>query len=318
MPHTPTLATRAVLGFLRLPGRTVQIPGWFPLVVERAHPHLTSDDGPVEVETDGFRMRLDLRDYIQRRIYYRAHERAEVAFVKSFLRPGDVVLDVGAHVGLFTLVSARAVGPRGETHSFEPIPANYASLEQNVGLNGFEHAHLNQAAAGLGSEALALGQTEIQPDRGQTSAMYTKAGGKGAITVPKVDLGDYLEEHLEGKPIRLVKVDVEGMEPEVLSALERRIATAPPDAFLIEVNVERLRLNGHTVADVSGPLECRGYRFFTVGSRGHLRRISKLPDPPSAPVSLRRSVFALGWRTRDWLYNVVALSLAIHGRDAGR
>ena len=310
MTHTPTLATRAALGLLRLPGRTINVPGWFPLVVERAHPHLIRVDGPVEIETDGVRMRLDLRDYIQRRIYYKAHERPEVAFVNRFLRPGDVMLDVGAHVGLFTLVSARAVGRDGETHSFEPVPMNYASLEENVRLNAFVHARLNRAAAGREAGELELGQTEIQPDTGQTSAMYSSAGAERTMTVPKLDLGDYVDEHLGDKPIRLVKLDVEGMEPEVLSALERRITAQPPDAFMIEVNVERLRLNGWEVPDLSEPLERHGYRFFTLGGRGGLKPLSRLPDPALRAMDHGSGVLKLGVRTRNWLYNAVALSPA--------
>jgi FkbM family methyltransferase len=292
------------------------IPGWFPLVVDRVHPYLGPKDQPVEIESDGIRLRLDLRDYVQRRIFYTAHERPEVAFVKRFLRPGDVFLDVGAHVGLFTLLAGKAVGSTGETHSFEPVPANYRSLKENVRLNGLVGARLNQAAAGAGSGHLELGQTEIQPDRGQTSAMYTSGGGERTITAAKVDLGGYVQEHLPDRPLRLVKLDVEGMEPEILGSLEGRLETQQPDAFMIEVNVERLRLNGWEVADVSKPLERHGYRLYSVGTRGRLKPLSELPDPAAPAVEHGRSVLGLGLRTRHWLYNVVALSPAVDGREA--
>jgi FkbM family methyltransferase len=304
------------LGVLRLPGRTLPIPGWFPLVVDRVHPHIGPKEALIEVATDGIRLRLDLRDYVQRRIFYTAHERPEVAFVKRFLRPGDVFVDVGAHVGLYTLLAAKAVGPSGETHSFEPVPPNYASLLENVRLNGFTNTRLNNAAAGAGSGDLELGQTEIQPDCGQTSAMYTRGGHERTITAEKLDLGDYLDRSLDSRPIRLVKLDVEGMEPEILGTLNRRLAAEPPDAFMIEVNVERLRLNGWQVADVRSPLEPRGYRFFTAGPRGHLKPLAELPDPTEPAVNHGGSALGLGVRTRHWLYNVVALSPAVHGREA--
>ena len=61
-------------------------------------------------------------------MFYPAYEQREAALVRRFLRPGDVVLDIRAHVGFFTLRCAQAVGTRGEVHSFEPIPANFAAL----------------------------------------------------------------------------------------------------------------------------------------------------------------------------------------------
>ncbi|NJK44255.1 MAG: FkbM family methyltransferase, partial [Pleurocapsa sp. SU_196_0] len=51
------------------------------------------------------------------------------------LRPGDVFLDIGAHIGLFTVVMARLVGPEGRVFSFEPTPSTRAVLERTVRLN---------------------------------------------------------------------------------------------------------------------------------------------------------------------------------------
>jgi FkbM family methyltransferase len=316
MAHKPTLARRAGIGLLRLPSRTLEIPGWFPLVVERAHRYLVRGDAPVEFKTVGVRMRLDLNDYTQRRIFYNAHEHREVEFVRRFLRPNETVVDVGATVGLFTLVSARAVAPSGKTHSFEPVPGNFESLAENVRLNGFEHVLLNAVAVGRESGELQLGLPEVTPDRGQTSGMYTSGAADRTITVPKIDLGEYVDEHLANTPIRLVKVDVEGMEPEVLLALERRLQERPPDAFIVEVNVERLRANGWEVADVARPLERAGYRFFTLKPRGRLRPLSSLHDPDEQKLQYGSSVLKFGFQARHWLYNVVALAPAVDGSRA--
>ena len=293
---------------MRLPGRTFPIPGWFPLVVERLHPHLAGSGSTVEFATDDVTMKLDLRDNTQRRIYYLAHERSEVAFVKRFLRRGDVVLDVGANVGYFTLIAARNVGPNREVHAFEPVPANYEALKANVGLNGFDQVRLNQAAAGAGTGVLGLRSPRRPTRSGRDERHVHQARNGGSLTVPLVDLGEYVEQRLTDRPIRLVKLDVERMEPDVLTALEGRISEHPPDAFLIEVNIELLRLNGLRPADVSSRLEQNGYRFFTVGRRGRLRDLPRLPEPEIHRNRQGKGVLLNGLAMRKALYSVVAVA----------
>src|SRR4051794_1920829 len=122
---TSTLIGRRSLGgatleLLRLGGP--RVPGWFPLVVEPLHRRFDGDGGVREVDVLGFRMRVDLGEYMQRRFYYHCYEGPEVRFMSRWVRPGDTVVDVGAHVGLFTLHAARLVGPVGRVLAFEPVP----------------------------------------------------------------------------------------------------------------------------------------------------------------------------------------------------
>jgi FkbM family methyltransferase len=240
------------------------------------HPRVAGDMEHAEVVTHGVRMRLDLRDYIQRRIFYESHEPRALAFCERILRPGDVVLDVGAHVGVFTLVSASRAGPTGTVHTFEPVPANYESLVENVRLNGFENVVLNRAAAGAEEGEIALGLPEVVPDSGPTSAMYTAGGAGRTVIAPAAVLDSYADSNLEGVPIRLLKIDAEGSEPEVLAGFSRRLSTAPPDAIVVEINLELLDRHGYAADDVIAPLRAAGYRFFRESPLGRLREFE--PD----------------------------------------
>ena len=81
------------------------IPGWYVLLVEpivrkRSHPEAT-------VSTNGVRMRIDFDDFVQRKHYFRAYERRELRFLRTFLREGDMAVDVGAKVGVLTMQIAR-------------------------------------------------------------------------------------------------------------------------------------------------------------------------------------------------------------------
>src|SRR5262245_2470231 len=78
---------------------------------------------------------LDLHQFVDRFIYYLEYERGETRFVEQFVRPGWVVIDVGANIGYFTLLFAKKVGPAGRVHAIEPAARITESLLRNVSLN---------------------------------------------------------------------------------------------------------------------------------------------------------------------------------------
>jgi FkbM family methyltransferase len=241
------------------------------VVVQRLHPLVARDLEAAEVTTHGVRLRLDLNDYIQRRIFYESHEPTQLAFVERFLRPGDVVLDAGAHVGIFTLVAASIVGETGEVHAFEPVPANFESLERNVRLNGFSNVRLNRAAVGAEKGELELGLPDVVPDSAETSAMYTVGGGDRRVSAAVVSLDAYVDAQIGERPIRLLKMDVEGFEPAALEGFAERLASGPPDAVVLEVNLELLQRHGFRVEQIVSPLVDSGYGLYRPTAFGRLR-----------------------------------------------
>ena len=58
---------------------------------------------------------------------------------KETVKPGMVVVDIGAHVGYYTLLAAKQVGPDGKVYAFEPEPGNHALLLKNIGMNGYDN-----------------------------------------------------------------------------------------------------------------------------------------------------------------------------------
>ena len=101
-------------GLARLPGRRFPIKGW-TRVAEFIHTHFVHTVGMAVYRNQfGLVMRLDLDDLIQRGIYYDAWEADELNLLTRVLSQGDVMFDVGAYVGLFSLVAAKAVSGSGE------------------------------------------------------------------------------------------------------------------------------------------------------------------------------------------------------------
>jgi hypothetical protein len=96
-------------------------------------------------EVDGHKMFLDSRDSLGLSIFS-IHEPLETGLVKEKIKKGDVVLDIGANIGYYTLIFAKLVGEEGKVFAFEPEPTNFSLLEKNVEINGYKNVVLIQKA----------------------------------------------------------------------------------------------------------------------------------------------------------------------------
>lgn len=134
---------------------------------------------------------------------------------RSLLDAGAVVIDVGAHIGAFTL-SCAALGAR--VFALEPLPANYALLAENVRLNGFqEQVKTFNVAAWSSSGERTL---RIADDSTGGSGFYYDKDTAAEVVVPCARLDEWMEA--EGiAHCDLLKLDCEGAEFEILSALSR-------------------------------------------------------------------------------------------------
>jgi FkbM family methyltransferase len=143
------------------------------------------------------------------------YERDVTAVFRHFLKPGMNVIDIGANIGYFTMLSASIVGPGGTVLAIEPNPANAKLLEASRRANGFENVTLAQVAAGAQTSLLAL---HTAHSNGTTSAPSDDLNQlMAAVTVPALRADSLVSEELR---IDLIKVDVEGSEFKALQGCE--------------------------------------------------------------------------------------------------
>ena len=166
---------------------------------------------------DGWRMRLDTQR--QRGMAYGDYEPAVVRAVQTLVQPGWRVADIGAQVGYMTLLLARQVGPTGQVFAFEPMPANFAVLSENLALNGCAHVHAERLAVAAQSGPARLNLLDDQPLSATASLVETGAGA--ALTVEAVRLDDYLTD--KGGRLDFAKLDVEGAEGQVIEGMAATI-----------------------------------------------------------------------------------------------
>lgn len=187
-----------------------------------------------------------------------AHTRNEIAMLRAFIRPGDHVLDIGAHVGTFAIPLARFAGPAGRVVAFEASPDNFALLQKNVAINDLTH----RVETHLGVVSDHRGTCAMRRDPGRNSGMwyFVPSGGEDA-TFATIHLDEWLAGRPDLRRIDLLKVDAEGAELSVLRCCAGAIEAHRP-ALYLEVNATALHRLGVTPSELGAFLAERGYRMF--------------------------------------------------------
>jgi FkbM family methyltransferase len=182
-------------------------------------------------------MELDYAEWMQLQLI-RGHwlEPQTLSCYEKLLRPGDVFIDVGAHVGFHALVGRKIVGANGFVIAVEPQPYNSFKILRNFRVNGFINLKLFVAAVSDVSGMVELCDQDIT-DRSVLTML--DSGGKNEaqkFTVPLLRLDSILKDQGERR-IKLLKLDVEGLELEAVKGLGDRIKNVDNLLFeLLEVN----------------------------------------------------------------------------------
>jgi FkbM family methyltransferase len=162
---------------------------------------------------------------------------SELELLGLFIKPGDVVIDVGANIGTHTVFFAQRSGPTGQVFAFEPQRIVFQTLCANLALNGLLNVHAFQAAA-----SRAPGSIAVPPVSYAEPGNYGGVGlggevadpGAGATAGERVPVMTLDGLAIAGGPARcrLLKIDVEGMELDVLEGARALVETTRPIVYV--------------------------------------------------------------------------------------
>jgi FkbM family methyltransferase len=177
---------------------------------------------------EGMVMRVDPADPFQVAMLTGLFSRHAGWAMREHVRLGSVVIDVGAHIGYFTLFGAQLVGAAGEVHAFEPDPRLRPRIDEHVTMNELDWVTVNQRALldHSGEVSLAL------PEQ-LGWANVTAAGGEASAIATTLDAYVH-ERRIDPAAISFVKIDVEGAEAAVINGGRSTLAAARTAAVLVE------------------------------------------------------------------------------------
>jgi len=211
----------------------------------------------------GYRMRVDWR--IHRAFIYDSWEPEVTRAIDRTVVPGMTVADIGAQSGFYTLLLSKRVGAQGKVIAFEPLPANYRLLEENLRLNKIENAIVRREAVADRTGALNFQFPLDEPSL--IAGPVLAEDSTGAFDVPCVSLDDFVAGQLNS--LDLIKMDVEGAEGSVLAGATKTLQQFHPN-LIIELHHagDQPRLHPVPVR-----LQAMGYSIEWLDERPHTTHI---------------------------------------------
>ena len=212
------------------------------------------------VEIEGRKMFTQNNDGLALSIF-KIYEPNQTKIVKKYVHEGDVVIDVGAHVGYYTLLMAQLVGKNGKVYSFEPDPVNFELLKKSVEINGFENVVLIQKAVSDTTEKikLFLGDNDSAINRIYDAKL---GDAKKSIDVESVTIDEYFKEN--DKLFNFIKIDSEGSEAKIINGMEKFLTKNRKLIMMTEFFPFLIKKSGDEPKQYLKSLENSGFELYNI------------------------------------------------------
>jgi FkbM family methyltransferase len=224
----PNLELRFILGFTR---RLPKVKGARRIAKLLRRFYLRKRRAPVQVEVLGAAMSLDPNEAVDGRFLFepQLYDYHEIDFMRRNLCSGDVFLDVGAHIGFYTMMASRMVGAEGVVLAIEADPFNCQRLSYNLNLNGI--ANVRPLNVGV-SDIEDVLQLSINSTGNRSANTFLSQGTGTRIDVHCYPLAALLAQHKIAE-VAGAKLDIEGFEWRVLDRFFADVAQRLYPRFLI-------------------------------------------------------------------------------------
>jgi len=292
---------RALGKWLKAVGRSSRVVGWFSRpacrvlsqVMRRLPPSrrpmllaVWVDNflkyHPVAFEVtvpDGFVINGTTEDYIQRRVFeFGCWEPVIARMIRDRLEPGDTFIDIGANIGMHTLVASQCVGDQGCVVAIEPYWPSAQALRRNVSMSANDNVRIVEVAVGDRAERRVMDSFAGNIGMARLSPRNDRGEGEPSAVVPVLPLSQIVTPQ-EWRTCRLVKIDVEGAEFAVVSGLADLLNSCRPDLeLLVEVGPRLVRLQGDDAAALVSLLQDAGFRSRVIRNEYSISSYCATPD----------------------------------------
>ncbi len=238
--------------------------GKFAVFLRKASPN-----GLYAVNIHGlFKLFVNPKEEVGFLYYYSdSYERELTEIAKCILRKGDTAIDVGTFYGYYTLLFSSLVGDSGSVHGFEIDKANYNITRQNIKFNSRQNIILNKIAVSDKKSQIYF----VNPDNMETNKGALKNLGLGYLSktnhefnekVNTISFDEYVKEN-KLKKVKLIKIDVEGYEPNVVKGMINTLKKLRPYLF-IEFSIDNLARNNSTYEELYNLIKTVNYNLYFI------------------------------------------------------
>ena len=195
--------------------------------------------------------------------HYGTYEELESKIMEEKIEMGNIVVDVGANIGLHTLNMARIVGNTGQVFAFEPDPSNFEILKKNVKINNYKNIILEQKAVGDKHGRTTLYQSD-HPGKHRIFPQTEQA--KSQVQVELTNLDNYFDSDMIDK-INFIKIDVEGLEFSVLKGMKNILKNSKKIKILFEFMPENTMEVGFTPIELLNYLTSNDFKLYCMDNK---------------------------------------------------
>jgi FkbM family methyltransferase len=208
----------------------------------------------------GFRLRLYRNDLLSKALYFGEYEPNELNFLAKFLQQGDTFIDVGANLGLFSILAGSKVKSSGRVYGFEPSVENFKRLKENISLNRL--TNIRCFCLGISDKSESKMLHHFNAGHGALSS-YSNQGREdySHVETRTISLATFVRDEKINK-IDAIKIDVEGWELPVLIGAEEILVQGDAPLLMIEFNDLNARNAGFSCQEIFDRLVDYGYDLY--------------------------------------------------------
>lgn len=193
---------------------------------------------------------------------------------KREIKRGMSIVDIGAHIGYYTLLFARLTGEEGKVFAFEPSAENFSLLTKNVEINGYKNVVLIPKAV-----LNFTGKTKLFLDKdsscGHRTYLFEQKKGENCLLVDTVSLDDFFKD--KNQNIDLIKMDIEGAEYASLQGMSRLLEKNKDLKIVTEFYPKLIREFGSFPEDYLEALTHWGFEFYYINERKEKIELVDIP-----------------------------------------
>jgi len=215
--------------------------------------------------SDGSVIALNKKDaVVSGALMFGVYEKFETELIRKKLGPGMTVIDIGANIGYYTAIAARAVGPTGRVIAFEPDPENFAYLEKTVTINKLTNVMCCQLAI---ADSVGAGQLFLSPENNKgDQRIYASPEKRESIGIRLITLDAFIKEHTIPK-VDFIKMDIQGAEGLAIAGMKKTIGDNPHLMMFTEFWPTGIERTGQSPSAFLNTLTELGMRIFNIHRR---------------------------------------------------